>query len=267
MDLTDAHSELKAVLIDARDVAGGLLERMNDDGDVSPIEVVSALESLGLIDNRRATLLERFRSAATVGKRREKERSIRQFVLGALDKLRTPQTSGFREDYLYATELVTFKSRGVSALRRDEFSAWNRDHREDRLRVAYIVPCLDTNGRKVNHWMARSDWPLAARIVVPEAEHLWRVTRIAALVDAYRDAEPESGPLFTPLIDRYAREALGEEVFDSLAGHADRVEELDEHARQLIDVLHNQVASRQDEAAKRVEARDAEQQLWGVSTP
>src|SRR5207237_510324 len=150
------------------------------------------------------------------------ERSIRSYVLEALHEVGTPQTVGFLEDYLYASKLVEFKSRGVGALRRDEFSAWHTDRQKDRMRVAYIVPCLDENGPKATGWMARSDWPLPKRLIVPGAEELWSTSRVVALIGAHREALEEQGALFTERITRYAREALGDDRVDDLSSRADR---------------------------------------------
>src|SRR4051794_30895434 len=111
MSSEELPSELRNLLVHGREVSDALLERL--DGDVDPVEVVGLLEGLALVDERRTRLLEQFRKQASSMRRREEERSIRQFVLRALDQVAVPQTTGFLEDYLYARELVEAKSRGM----------------------------------------------------------------------------------------------------------------------------------------------------------
>src|SRR5262245_686858 len=124
MSTSDLSSQLRAILIDSHKVSEELLARIDD--SIEPAEAVSLLESLALIDGRRASVLEEFRAAASASRQREEERSIRQFVLTALGEIEMPQTAGFLEDYLYAKELVVLKTRGMGALRRDEYRAWER---------------------------------------------------------------------------------------------------------------------------------------------
>src|SRR3954451_13733682 len=111
------RGELREKLDAMREVAGELLVRLDAD-DVSPAEIVGMLEALAQLDRDRAELLRHYRSVAAARLRREAELSIRQYVLEALDEVGTPQAVGFLEDYLYASKLVEFKSRGVGALRR-----------------------------------------------------------------------------------------------------------------------------------------------------
>jgi hypothetical protein len=256
---------LREVLTDVRDQADALLTRLETE-DISPAHVVGMLESLALLDRGRADVLSRYRSTAAEQLRRAEERSIRQYVLGALQEVATPQTAGFLEDFLYARELVEFKSRGVGALRRDEFSAWHSDRNKDRLRVAYVVPCLDENGKRATRWMARSDWPLAQRLVVPDAEDLWTMSRVAALIRAYRDADEEQGALFTERTIRYAREALGDEIVNELLSRADRYDELDRIVEERIKPLGDRVMASQERAAEKLSGLDLEQRLWGVGS-
>jgi hypothetical protein len=255
--------ELREMLDAMREVAGALLVRLDED-DVSAAEIVGMLESLAQLDRDRAELLRQYRSIAAAQLRRRAERSIRQYVLDALNEVGTPQVVGFLEDYLYATELVEFKSRGVGALRRDEFKAWHTDRQKDRMRVAYIVPCLDEHGRRATGWMARSDWSLARRLIVPGAEELWSVSRLVALIRAHRDAPEEQGALFTERITRYAREALGDDRVAELSSRADRYEEFEDEATTKIKLLREQVEAAQALAGERLEAEGLEEeQLWG----
>jgi hypothetical protein len=261
----DLSVELRDVLTDVREVADGLLTRL-EAADLTPAQAVGMLESLAQIDRRRADVLSRYRTVAAEQLRRAEERSIRQYVLGALGNIGTPQAAGFLEDYLYAHELVEFRSRGVGALRRDEFSAWHSDRKKDRMRTAYIVPCLDEDGRKATRWMARSDWPLAQRLVVSGAEELWTTSRVVAMTRAYRDADEESGALFTERIDRYAREALGDDFVDQISARADRYDELEKAATEQIEVMRERVEASQEQTADRLTGLNEEQQLWGVGS-
>src|SRR5437868_261691 len=127
--------ELRETLGAMREVAGDLIVRLDADDDVSPAEIVGMLESLAQLDRDRADLLEHYRSVAAAHLRRKAERSIRKYVLEALEEVGMPQAVGFLEDYLYASKLVEFKSRGVGALRRDEFNAWHTDRQKNRMRV------------------------------------------------------------------------------------------------------------------------------------
>src|SRR5439155_27324816 len=115
--------------------------------------------------------------------------------------------------------------------------------------VAYIVPCLDENGTRATGWMARSDWPLAHRLIVPGAEELWSTSRVVALIRAHREALEEQGALFTERITRYAREALGDDRVAELSTRAGRYEEFEREAQTKIEVLGEQVESAQAQAA------------------
>jgi hypothetical protein len=261
MDPRDMLAELRDLLLQGREVSNDLLWRLDHDAD--PVEIVGLLESLALVDERRQRVLDELRKEASSLRRREEDRSIRQFVLRALDELKVPQTPAFLEDYLYATELIEVKSRGMGALRRDEYRAWDR--RRDRPRLAYVVPCLDELGRPVPRWMGRSDWPLSQRIVVDDAEELWRLRGVAALTDAYRRAEGPTRSLFVPLIERHAREALGpdEVELDSSEGSIDAVDS-------VVRSRDVKVAPRVTKAQERVGARLGEfneaERFWGVRT-
>src|SRR4051812_26891066 len=87
---------------------------------VDPVELTAMLESLSVRERERARLLDAVRLEASKTRRRDEERSVRQFVLRALGEIGTPQTAGFLEDYLYARDRVVTKTRGFASLRRDE---------------------------------------------------------------------------------------------------------------------------------------------------
>jgi hypothetical protein len=239
-----------------------LLHRLEQDAD--PVEIVGLLESLALVDERRMRLLEDFRKRASSLRKREEERSIRQFVLRALDQIGVPQTTGFLEDYLYATELVEAKSRGMGALRRDEYRAWARLRAQPR--VAYIAPCLDEEGRAVPRWMSRTDWPLERRLLVRDAEELWKVHRILALVDACQSSDPDSEALFVPLIDRYAHDVFDNEFGSKAVEGPAFFSAVADAARERRSELEPDVTEAQRRLAERFAGGDELRRFWGLET-
>jgi hypothetical protein len=255
-------TELRGLLVQGNEVSERLLARLEMTPD--PIEIVSLLESLALSDERRAHVLDQLRRDASQLRKREEERSIRQFVLRALERIGVPQTTGFLEDYLYATELVEAKSRGMGALRRDEYRAWHTLRDRGRPRVAYIVPCLDEDGRPVPRWMSRSDWPLARRFVVESAEELWQARRVRALVDGYRHSDTEAEALFTPLVSKYAREVLGEDAVPDLVEPNMSTEPIAAAARRVEKRLEPHVVAAQERVAAKFAYAEEAQRFWGM---
>ena len=240
-----------------------MLEQL-DDADPDPSNLVAVLEALVLLDQQRAQLLERIRVEASDTRRRQEERSLRQFVLRALDEIRVPQTAGYLDDYVYASERVVLKSRGFAALRRDENRAWRR---RPGHRVAYIVPCLDARGQPVPRWMGRSDWDLRERVVVGEAEALWSWSRIPALFRAWRGSEDEiTEALYVPLINRYYREATGDEDFTESAD-PHWLDVVESEAERHLKPLRREVRSASDDLARRLSELTQEEQLWGAGSP
>ena len=261
--MPEIQEQLKSALEATHTEVGAVLRRLQS-GDVDPVELVGMLESLALLDQQRADLLERARHEASTTRRRDEERSIRQFVLRALEEIGVPQTAGFLEDYVYARERVVLNTRGFGALRRDEARAWRRRPGHRR---AYIVPCLDATGRPVPRWMARSDWPLAARVVVPEVEALWTWTRVMALARGLRDGDDEAAAaLYAPLIEKYARDVSGGESGWSAAEPEESLREAEREAAQEVDRLDEELSESRSELAARFAGLDIEQQLWGVSS-
>jgi hypothetical protein len=259
---SESSRELRNMLVHGREVTDQLLARLEHDPDL--VEVVGLLESLALVDDRRQRLLDELRKEASSLRRREEDKSVRQLVLRALDELGMPQTPGFLEDYLYGTQLVEVKSRGMGSLRRDEYRAWDR--LRERPRLAYVVPCLDDRGDPVPSWMGRSDWPLARRIVVDGAEELWRLRGVAALAEAYRSAEGAARSLFVPMIERHAREAFGDEVVapelaeDSIDGLASAVQSRES-------AVAGRVTESQERVAARLKDLDEGRLFWGLRPP
>lgn len=253
------NDELRDLLVQGREVSEDLLSRLEQGAD--PIEIVGMLESLAVVDERRQRLFHRLRKEASSLRRREEDKSIRKFVLSALDEVGIPQTPGFLEDYLYATELVEVKSRGMGALRRDEYRAWDR--LRDRPRFAYVVPCLDEEGHAVPRWMGRSDWPLAQRIVVDGAEELWRLKGVTALAEDYRRAEGASRSLFVPLIERHASEALADEAVELDLDDAS-IEKVVSAVRARERELAPRVTRAQERVAARLGEFEEAERFWGV---
>lgn len=256
------NTQVARLLEESRAETSNALERLGAT-EVDAVELVAMLESLSRRDHQRAQLLDQARVEASATRRRDEERSIRQFVLHALEEIGVPQTAGFLEDYVYARERVLLSTRGFGALRRDENRAWMRRPGHRR---AYIVPCLNEAGRAVPRWMARSDWPIEERVFVPGVDQLWSWTRVLVLAKASRDEDDETASaLYAPLMQKYATEARGdaepeaERVGISLA-------EAKEEATEEVERLRRQLAAPRAELAARFADFDAEQQLWGVTS-
>lgn len=192
------------------------------------------------------------------------DKSIRQVVLDALEEIGIPQPVGFLEDYIYARNLVQFRSRGVGALRRDEYRAWDRDRFHDRRRPAYIVPCLDEAGHPLAGWMARSDWTLSQRLLVPDADAFWNAARVKSMITAYRAADEDAAPIFEPLIERYATEVLGEGTAALQVDAVNRFDRVEDAIVERIESLEESVRSAQSSAATQLQDLEEEKQLWGV---
>jgi hypothetical protein len=264
----DLQSRLHELLQATDRELHGLLSMLAADG-VDPVDLVGMLESLALRDQERAALLDAVKLEASRTRRREEERSIRQFVLRALDEIGTPQTAGFLEDYLYARDRVVTKTRGFASLRRDENKAWRR--RPDE-RNAYIVPCLTEDGHALPSWMARSDWTLEDRVFVPRVDELWQWQRVVALADALQEEEDEHAePLYLALMERYAREARGGDrrgpaEDDGGDQRPVQLEVVREEAAARIASVGKKLRRPRSEAAKRLTSLPREQLLWGVTT-
>lgn len=251
------------LLDESRAETDGVLERLRSE-NVDAVELVAMLESLSLRDRERAQLLDQARVEASATRRRDEERSIRQFVLQALEEIGVPQTSGFLEDYVYARERVLLSTRGFGALRRDENRAWIRRPGHRR---AYIVPCLNEAGRAVPRWMARSDWPIQERVCVPGVDQLWRWARVFVLARAARDEDNETASaLYLPLVEKYATEARGDDAEPEAARAGISLAEAEEEATQQVERLRRELAAPRAELAGRFADFDAEQQLWGATS-
>jgi hypothetical protein len=258
--MPDARQRLIALLGRTREEITGVLERLDDD-EIVAAQLVPHLEALARLDREREELLDQLRHQASTERRRDEERSIRQFILQALDEVCAPQTAGFLEDYVYARERVMLNSRNFGALRRDENRSWMRPRSRRR---AYIVPCLDEEGKPVPRWMARSDWDLTERIFIPGVESLWAWMRIIAFSAALRQERDETAKaLDPPLSETYATDARGAQ--DGYDGLVD-CEEAEQQARAAVDRLTEQLTAPRAAIARRFAELDPGQKLWGVSS-
>jgi hypothetical protein len=254
--------ELRQLLLEQRRTIDRLLEHV-EDPSASPVRLVELIEAMEQLDDRKAPLIRILREEASETRRREEERSVRQFVLRALEFVGAPQSAGFLQEFIWARDRVDLNTRGFGALRRDEARAWRRGPGR---RVAYIVPALNPDGRPLARWMARSDWPMPQRIVVEGAEHLFGVKRLDSLFRA-REELPitEVSDPYVSLIRHYAPEVLeieqppirsdGEEAAWLAAVRRSVQEEM---AR-----LENAVSQAQRQVLHRLATLTEEEQLWG----
>ncbi len=239
-----------------------------EDPSVPAAQLAHWAEWLERLDDGRDDLIRALREEATEVRKREEERSVRQFVLRALEELESPQNAGFLQEYAWARYGVDLDTRGFGALRRDERRSWNRNPGRRR---AYIVPTLNEDGRPLARWMARSDWPLERRITVAgDGQRLLDLRKITALFQARlaSDQQREPGDPLGLLIERYARDILTYRpvVDDDSDKREARIAELREKADAESSDLADRVAKAQRAAAARLGGRPEEQQLWGVST-
>jgi hypothetical protein len=261
------RDELRNVLADQRDIIDRLLASVTDPA-VSAVQLAHWAEWLERLDDRRDALIRALREEATEVRKREEERSVRQFVLRALDELEQPQNAGFLQDYVWARYGVDLDTRGFGALRRDERRSWDRNPGRRR---AYIVPTLDVDGHALARWMARSDWALERRITADaDGERLLDLHKIRALSKARLagGVQDEPGDPLGLLIEKYARDILGGEpvVGDDPAKREARMTEFREKADAEFSRLARRVADAQQAVAARLaEQSDEEQMLWGVS--
>lgn len=224
-------------------------------------------EWLERLDDRRDELIRALREEATEVRKRDEERSVRQFVLRALDELDSPQNAGFLREYVWARYEVDLDTRGFGALRRDERRSWSRNPGHRR---AYIVPTLDAEGRPLARWMARSDWPLERRITIPgEGERLLDLQKIRslAMARAASEQQDEPGDPLGLLIEKYARDILAYRpvMDDDTARREARIAELRESADREFADLAAWVSDAQQAAAARLANRTDEERLWGIS--
>ena len=256
------RAELDTVLTSERDALDHLIAHVVDTA-VDPVALIGAAESHERFGRMRSRLVKELQEVASESRRREEERSTRQFVLRALETIGCPQNAGFLEEYVWASERVSLNTRGFGALRRDERRAWGR-HPGHRL--AYIVPCLDAEARPLAKWMARSDWPLHARIVVEGAGELFELKRVAWLLEAERRSDAGNGydPFF-PLIEKYGESILewGEPTRVMERQRGAWLAELNQEVSARLAQLTLPVETAQSAAAETLEALSEDDKLWG----
>jgi hypothetical protein len=263
---SDIRGELRNVLIDQRGIIDILLGSA-EDPSVPAAQLAHWAEWLERLDDRRDELIRALRGEATEDRKREEERSVRQFVLRALEELESPQKAGFLQEYAWARFGVDLDTRGFGALRRDERRSWNRNPGRRR---AYIVPTLDAEGHPLARWMARSDWPLEDRITLEgDGQRLLDLHKILALYKTRLSGEPQDQPgdPLGWLIEKYGRDLLSYEAVadDDAAGREAWLAEVRESAEAEFSVLAPRVASARLAAAVVLAKRPEEEQLWGVS--
>jgi hypothetical protein len=260
MDFNRLRADLEVALLSEREALDRLIAQVREP-EPDPVMLVSAAESLERFERVRTKLIWGLQEVASERRRREEERSVRQFVLRALQAIRSPQHAGFLEEYVWASERVSLNTRGFGALRRDERRSWAR---RPGHRLAYIVPCLAEDGRPVARWMARSDWPLTERIIVPGAEELHDLRKVAALLKAeqQRDTAHDDDP-FMPLIETYAESVLGIQAPTPSGERDGWLVEVSEEVSTRISKLEGSVERAQAAVAEQLGNLSEEDQLWG----
>lgn len=263
---SDLRGELRNVLMDQRGIIDMLLGSA-EDPSVPAAQLAHWAEWLERLDDRRDGLIRALREEATEDRKREEERSVRQFVLRALEELGSPQNSGFLQEYVWACYGVDLDTRGFGALRRDERRSWNRNPGRRR---AYIVPTLDAHGHPLARWMARSDWPLEDRITLEgDGQRMLDLCKLLALFKARLADGPQDQPgdPLGLLIEKYARDILSSKAVadDDAASREFRLAEVQESANAELSLLGPRVSSAKLAAAAVLAERSEEEQLWGIS--
>lgn len=254
--------ELRTLFLEQRRAIDRVLERA-DNPQVSAVQLIELIEAVEQVDERKSQLMRALREEASDLRKREEERSVRQFVLQALDYVGVPQPAGFLQEFVWARERVDLNTRGFGALRRDEARAWKR---RPAHRMAYIIPALTPDGQAQARWMARSDWPLAGRLVVPGAERLFGLKRLVSLFRARDETPGEPTDPYLPLIRRHAPEILEEINQPPLRTDGNEAAWLETVRRTVqseLSELEAQVEQTQEEAASRIAGWTQEEQLWG----
>ena len=257
------REELRQLLLKERAFLDRLIDQAGDPG-VSPARLVDLVEVLESLDHDVERLVAQLREETTAARRQEEERSVRQFVLRALDGLGVPQNAGFLQEYMWARERVDLDTRGFGALRRDERRSWERNPGRRR---AYIVPALNPDGTAVSRLMARSDWPLERRLVLPGDERLIELANLRALLAARAEAETGDLPdLFQVLIEKYARALFGGELVPE--GDLMMREASFEPIRRRVESdfarLQEASAGKRSKSAAQLMTLPEEKQYWGT---
>jgi hypothetical protein len=256
-------AELRSLLVLERRAVDRFLEAIADPS-ATPLDLVERGEELDPVVDRRLEVMRQLREQASQLRRREEERSIRQFVLRALEVIGTPQPARFIQEYVWATERVDLDTRGFGALRRDEARSWRR---RPGHRLAYIVPALDPEGHAQARWMARSDWSLPRRLAVPGAGRLFDLTKLLSLFSAQEGLGVQDlADPYLPLIRSYGTDLLRvpPPPIQGESSEPGWLLEVREATTREIDALRAPVADAQAAAAGALAVLEPEQQLWGV---
>ena len=255
---SDSRQEFRHLLHQQKELTDRLLEQL-EDPSVSSIGLMETIEMSVRLDRRKAELALVFREEVSSQRTREEERSVRQFVLRALNYVACPQPARFLREFMWAHERVDLETRGFGALRRDEARAW---HRRPGHRIAYVVPALDPAGHALAKWMARSDWPLASRIVVDGADRLFSLRGLSSVFRARSEASgSDVGDPYLPLIERYAME-LEVELTQPLP-EKDWLASVRANIEEEVQTVGLLVSSAQIERERELTLLPEEQQLWG----
>ncbi len=262
--LSSEQALLRGALYDQRQAIDRLL-LMLDDPDASLVVLMDQLEALDHLNEYRFQLAKSFRGHASETRRLKAERSVRQYVLQALEVLSLPLPAGHIQDFVWVNERVELNTRSFGALRRDESRAWRRS--AGQRRVAYVVPALDSAGHSQAKWMARSDWPLWQRIVVDGAGRLFDLKWLIQLFEA-RSRSMEAGraaPL-EHLIRKYSGEILDMAPPGDPGGPVEPswLASVRQAVTAELDSLEPVVITRQREAQESLILLPEENKVWGL---
>lgn len=258
------QNDLRSAFIHQREAIDSLLQ-MLEDPDATPLVLMDLLEDLERVEEQTSVLAHQFRIAASETRRRLKERSVRQYVLEALEALSVPQPAARIQDLVWARDRIELNTRSFGALRRDEFRAWGKS--PERRRLAYVVPALDEGGHAQARWMARSDWPLWRRIVVDEADRFFDLKWLDVLFEVReRLIETRRTHSLGHLIKKYSVDIL---QVDSPTTPNGRVEtswlmDIRGRVKTEVDSYAQRVTARQHEAHAALSKLSDSQQLWGI---
>jgi len=260
-NLSGEQAQLRGALYEQRQAIDRLL-LMLDDPDASLVVLMDQLEALDHLNEYRFKLAKSFSGHASETRRLKAERSVRQYVLQALEVLSVPLPAGHIQDFVWVNDRVELNTRSFGALRRDESRAWRRS--AGQRRVAYVVPALDPGGHAQAKWMARSDWPLWQRIAVDGAGRLFDLKWLIQLFET-RSRLMEAGraaPL-EHLIRKYADEIL-DMVPSGGPVEPAWLASVRQAATAELDSLEPVVITRQREAQESLINLPEENKAWGL---
>jgi hypothetical protein len=249
-------------LVQERAAIDGLIDASGDP-NVSLAQLVDLVEPIERSAERRGHLVAAIREEASLERRRIEERSVRQYVLRALEEVGAPQNAAFVQEYTWARDRIALDTREFGALRRDERRAWTRNPLR---RVAFVVPALDRDGRPLARWLARSDWELDRRIVAPQDEPFLDLMKLVALLRARDEQDPgQRTDPFAPLIERYAKQTLGLD-WQRRVGPDEQDQWVDDIRDRLAESVTAAVIARAEtdrSVSSRLLEASLETQLWG----